>query len=153
MKILAALLMGATAWVASPAFADYTPQQIEDGIESCKKSPQDTQLEINTCAGYRAAKAELLLNATYQDIRALLKKFGEPGDAEHLLKVQRAWISFRELACESRMQGSMSAMVYSGCMARHAEQRTRDLKEMVEGECERSCGGSREEAVCKPCGT
>lgn len=153
MKILATILVVVTSLVASPAFAGYTPQEIEDGIKACEKSEQNTQIEINACAGYGAAQAELLLNSAYQDIRALLKRFGEPGDAEHLLKVQRAWIAFRELACESRGQGSMSGMLYSGCMRHHAEARTRDLKEMIQAECERSCYGTSENAVCKPCRT
>ena len=136
-----------------PAFADYTPQEIEAGLAWCKKSPPVQQLDINGCYGFEAARAEQQLTHAYSALRALLKKVGDPGDADHLLKVQRAWITYRELACESRDKGSMVAGEHAICMMSMADTRASELKVKLQNECERSCGSSQNLKECAACDT
>jgi uncharacterized protein YecT (DUF1311 family) len=138
---------------AAPALSDYTPREIEAGLAECKKSPPVQQVDINGCAGYEAARAELRLTRAYRAIRALLKKVGDPGDAEHLLKVQRAWIAYRELACESRDRGTMAASEYAICMMSMAGARASDLKVELRNECDRSCGTDSRIKECAACDT
>jgi len=138
---------------AGPALADYTPQEIEEGLAYCEKHPPGPQVEVNGCAGFRAAKAELRLTRVYTALRSLLKSAGEPGDASHLLKVQRAWIAFREASCESNDRGTMVALIYSGCMETMADERAASLEAWLRNECERSCASESDVEECKPCST
>jgi uncharacterized protein YecT (DUF1311 family) len=138
---------------ATPALANYTPQEIEEGVARCEKHPPGPQVEVNACAGLRAAKAELRLTRAYTELRALLKRTGEPGDADHLLRVQRAWIAFREVSCESRVKGTLSPLLHSGCMAAMADDRAADLEMALKDECDRSCFEGSGVMECKPCST
>jgi uncharacterized protein YecT (DUF1311 family) len=148
-----ALVSALAVFFAAPAFANYSPKEIEDGLEQCQKEPPGPQVEINGCADLRAAKAELRLTNAYSTLHALLKKVGEPGDVAHLLKVQRAWIAFREASCESDDRGSMVALLYSGCMESMADNRAAALETWLLAVCERSCGPGSDVKECKPCGT
>jgi len=147
-----ALALFVVLW-AGPAPAEYTPREIEEGVARCEKSPPGPQVEVNACAGLQAAKAEQRLTRAYTGLRALLKRFGEPGDAEHLLKVQRAWIAFREASCESRDRGTMVSMVQSGCIGEMADDRAKDLEAWLAEECDRNCVTGTEIKECRACGT
>ena len=122
--------------LSSAARADLTDRDLADAVAACDKSEQVTQIEISACGGYKAEKVERQLNRTYQALMQMTQIGGAPGDAEHLRKVQRAWVRFRELACESRDRGSMVAWIHSRCMQRHAEVRIQDLESARRDLCE-----------------
>jgi uncharacterized protein YecT (DUF1311 family) len=154
MQRFSLVLMGFLITVcASSALASYTPQEIEEGLAYCKQHPPGPQIEVNGCAEFRAANAELRLTRIYSALRSLLKKVGEPGAVAHLLKVQRAWIAFREASCESTDRGSMVPMLHSGCMESMADERSASLEDWLRAECERSCRPESDVAECKPCST
>lgn len=102
-----------------------------------------TQLDMNQCAyqDWQAADAEL--NQAYKAAMAMLKEWDEyleEGDipaADALRDAQRAWITFRDKACEAEgyamRGGSAEPLLVNGCLARLTQERTAQLQELVEG--------------------
>ena len=127
MRILPALFL---ALLAAPAAA----QQVD-----CAKAM--AQLELNWCAeqSWQAADAEL--NAAYKEAMALLQSWdadlpkAERGGAEAMKQAQRAWITFRDKACEAEGYamhgGSAEAMLIYGCRAQLTRDRTAQLRGLV----------------------
>ncbi|AWD20812.1 lysozyme inhibitor LprI family protein [Fuscovulum blasticum] len=127
MRILPALFL---ALLAAPAAA----QQVD-----CAKAM--AQLELNWCAeqSWQAADAEL--NAAYKEAMALLQSWdadlpkAERGGAEALKQAQRAWITFRDKACEAEGYamhgGSAEPMLIYGCRAQLTRDRTAQLRGLV----------------------
>jgi uncharacterized protein YecT (DUF1311 family) len=95
----------------------------------------------------------LQLTHAYHAYRALVKEFGNPGDAHHLLKVQRAWIAFRELRCESRDKGSMVASERHACMGSMAAERAKDLEVELQNKCDKNCWKESKAVACAACDT
>jgi uncharacterized protein YecT (DUF1311 family) len=106
------------------------------------KDPQ-TQMEMNICAGldYKAADAEL--NKVYKRAIAAMKDMDKDltpelkGAEKTLREAQRAWIHYRDKACESHgfmtRGGSMESMLVGNCLASLTRQRTKELKELADG--------------------
>jgi uncharacterized protein YecT (DUF1311 family) len=100
------------------------------------------QMELNQCAyeDWEAADAEL--NAAYQRAKELLQDWDanlpedEQSGAEALKQAQRAWITFRDKACEAEgyamRGGSAEPLLVYGCMRLLTEERTGHLTAMVE---------------------
>jgi uncharacterized protein YecT (DUF1311 family) len=100
------------------------------------------QMELNQCAyeDWEAADAEL--NAAYQRAKELLQDWDanlpedEQSGAEALKQAQRAWITFRDKACEAEgyamRGGSAEPLLVYGCMRLLTEERTGHLTGMVE---------------------
>ncbi|MEC3861012.1 lysozyme inhibitor LprI family protein [Mesobacterium sp. TK19101] len=97
-----------------------------------------TQSGMTICAGRDFKTADAELNATWQQAVAAARQMDqylEAGDvpAETTLRdAQRAWISFRDKACEAEALsvrgGSMHPQVVMFCMERLTRARTEDLK-------------------------
>lgn len=86
-----------------------------------------TQAAINAAAAREARAADQALNAQYGRVVARLSS-----PSRLLLRdAQRGWIGFRDRECKfeaSGVQGgSAYPMVYSGCLKRITEERTRQL--------------------------
>ncbi|MEZ5797491.1 MAG: lysozyme inhibitor LprI family protein [Paracoccaceae bacterium] len=100
------------------------------------------QAELNQCAYQDWQQQDAALNAAYGRAVALLKEWdaglpeAERGGRAALQEAQRAWIIFRDKACEAEGYamhgGSAEPLLVYGCMARLTEDRTRQLTEMVE---------------------
>ncbi|MFD1697534.1 lysozyme inhibitor LprI family protein [Roseibium aestuarii] len=103
-----------------------------------------TQSDLNRCAyqDYEAADAEL--NRVYAQAVAAMTEMDEAltgtgleGAVKALRAAQRAWIPFRDAACESEgfmaRGGTMEPMVVAGCMTTLTKQRIDDLKQLAEG--------------------
>ncbi len=100
------------------------------------------QIDLNQCAyaDWEAADAEL--NAAYKTAMALLKDWDanlpqeEQGGALALKEAQRAWITFRDRACEAEgyamKGGSAEPLVVYGCMRLLTQERTDHLTSLVE---------------------
>nr|WP_223877819.1 lysozyme inhibitor LprI family protein [Histidinibacterium aquaticum] len=84
---------------------------------------------MNACAARDYEAADTMLNAVWGEAIAAARS-GGLGD--ELLDAQRAWLPFRDAACEAEAAlfagGSMAPMVRSFCLARLTEQRTEDLR-------------------------
>ncbi len=105
-----------------------------------------TQMDMNQCAyaDWEAADAEL--NAVYGQAMALLKTWDtdlpadEKGGADALKAAQRAWITFRDKACEAEgyamKGGSAEPLLVYGCMRQLTEERVGHLQGMVDAYAE-----------------
>lgn len=100
------------------------------------------QQELNQCAydDWQAADADL--NTAYQRAMRLLQDWDadlpndEKGGAQALKEAQRAWITFRDKACEAEgyamKGGSAEPLLVYGCMRQLTEDRSNQLTAMVE---------------------
>ena len=101
-------------------------------------NPNIDQHTMNQCAyqGWQAADAEL--NAVWKRAMAAAKRMddyvpaGELPTSQVLLNAQRAWIPFRDQACEAESYlmrgGSAQPLLKYGCMERLTRARTEDLR-------------------------
>jgi uncharacterized protein YecT (DUF1311 family) len=99
------------------------------------------QADMTACAGLEYEAADRELNAVWKDAIADAKAQdeelksmggdGRPGHEETLRAAQRAWISYRDAACEyegfEARGGSMEPMLASFCLARLTRLRTKEL--------------------------
>ena len=121
----------ATATLAAPAFA----QEID-----CANAM--AQMDLNQCAYDDWNEADADLNLAYGQVMRLLKQWdadlpeGEQGGAAALKDAQRAWITFRDKACEAEgyamKGGSAEPLLVYGCMRLLTEERTAHLTSMLE---------------------
>ncbi|WP_420339327.1 lysozyme inhibitor LprI family protein [Roseibium sp.] len=106
------------------------------------KEPQ-TQLDMTICAKKDWEAADVELNAAYKSAMAAMKQTDSylsddlKVAAETLKAAQRAWIPFRDKACESygflARGGSMEPMLVLQCRADLTRQRTSELKDLTQG--------------------
>lgn len=97
-----------------------------------------TQIEMTGCASLAYEAADVELNAAYTIARAEARRrdAADPGlnpSNEVLLRdAQRAWIPFRDLACEAESTlargGSMQNQLLFLCLDRLTRARTQDLR-------------------------
>ncbi len=117
--------------LAGPAFA----QEID-----CANAM--AQQELNLCAYRDWQDADADLNKAYKQAVAMLKDWdadlseGEPSAANALRDAQRAWITFRDKACEvegyAMRGGSAEPLLVNGCLAGLTRERTAQLLALVE---------------------
>lgn len=100
--------------------------------------PNGPQIALNMCAQMEWDDADVELNRVYKLAVAAMKEmdsYQEPANqigVSTLKDAQRAWIAFRDKACEAEaftfFGGTAAPMIYSSCMARLTEARTADLQ-------------------------
>jgi|GEM_PF-772081 urease subunit beta len=92
-------------------------------------APQAQQL-MNACAAKEYQEVDDALNEAWKPAKSFADAIGQ-GDA--LLAAQRAWIGYRDAACEVHASpyagGSIQPLIYSTCMTELTVQRTRMLLE------------------------
>lgn len=100
------------------------------------------QQGMNFCAhqDYQAADADL--NTAYKAARTAIRRTDESlpadqrGAADSLLRAQRAWITYRDAACETEgfsfRGGSMEPFIVASCKAELTRQRTDQLRSLSE---------------------
>ena len=119
MRVLVAALV-----LAAPA----TAQDLD-----CSDWRSLPQQPMNACLAQFYALADTRLNTAYQAALASLSY--DAGEQELLRVAQRAWIPFRDAACEVEAGymrgGSGEPMMRFLCLRRITEQRTADLEAMV----------------------
>ena len=101
-----------------------------------------TQMEMNQCAYDVWEAADADLNAAYKRAMTLLKGWdadlpeAEQGGAAALKDAQRAWVTFRDKACEvegyAMKGGSAEPLLVYGCMRQLTEDRTAQLNGLVD---------------------
>lgn len=104
-------------------------------------NPQ-TQTEMNICAGESLRAADGDLNADYKLARDEMRVIDSylqgdlKGAEKALLTGQRAWIKYRDGACEAEgfsvRGGTMESMVVATCLERLTRQRSEDLRRLFE---------------------
>lgn len=95
-----------------------------------------TQAEINACAAERYGQADAALNVAYKE---LMTKLSDEREMQPLLrKAQRAWITYRDAHCDFAAAGTLGGSIYpalkAGCLAEVTDQRTRELRDLLECE-------------------
>ncbi|MBX9455920.1 MAG: DUF1311 domain-containing protein [Rhizobium sp.] len=126
--------------VASAACA----QAQEDPPLDC--SNQITQSDMNQCSYLDYERADKELNAVYRqavrsqeemDKQAAEMNPAYVGALKALKKAQRAWIDYRDGHCDgvgyAGVGGSIQPLLINGCLARLTENRTKELRELIEG--------------------
>ena len=128
-RFLTPLVLAITGLTALPALADDCSEAV-------------TQSDMNNCAvaGWEAEDARL--NAVYPKAMALLKSWdeglpeAERGGAARLREAQRAWITYRDAACEvagwPMRGGSAEPLLVYGCMTELTRERVEDLESLLE---------------------
>ena len=127
--------------LAVVAFGAALAPSVQAQDVNCKE-PQ-TQLDMTICAKKDWEVADAELNAAYKAAMAAMKQTDSylsadlMGAAETLKAAQRAWIPFRDKACESygflARGGSMEPMLVLQCRADLTRQRTSELKDLAQG--------------------
>lgn len=101
-----------------------------------------TQYAMNKCAYLDYLVADKDLNEMYKRARDAMLELNEvlPGDAlpaeKSLLFAQRAWLRYRDLACENEgymfYGGTMASLIVSTCLERLTRRRIADLQGLVD---------------------
>lgn len=92
-------------------------------------APQAQQL-MNACAAREYQQADAALNTAWKSAKSFADAIGR-GDA--LLQAQRAWLQYRDAACDVHASpfegGSIQPLIRATCLAELTAQRTRMLLE------------------------
>ena len=101
------------------------------------------QMELTKCAADDFGAADKVLNARYRTAMALMKQTDRALDkdlkgAEKALRgAQRAWISYRDKACDTygflARGGSMESMLVLECRAALTAKRSNELQQLLDG--------------------
>jgi uncharacterized protein YecT (DUF1311 family) len=106
----------------------------EDPEELACLDRDSSQQAMNRCAGDAYQRADEALNAQWKRV---LDAFEDAKGRKLLVESQRAWLKYRsthcDLAASDSIGGSMWPMLNSGCLASLTRQRTRELKELIDG--------------------
>lgn len=146
--ILSTLALGVV--VVPAAKADYTVEEIAQGVEQCKQSFPANRIEAGNCELLRRLDIEQRLNRTYQKVIASLRERDEQKSIDHLRKAQRAWVKFREASCEVDVNDG-SPPFDPECMANIAEDRILYLEGQLSGFCATQCAEGYKIPACKIC--
>lgn len=100
------------------------------------------QADLNQCAYQDWEAVDAQLNEVYGEAMSVLKSWDaslpedERGGAEALKEAQRAWITFRDKACEAEgyamKGGSAEPLLVYGCMRVLTEERVNHLQGMLD---------------------
>lgn len=99
------------------------------------------QMEMNYCAEQDWVTADEALNASYKELMAALRVWDKdnatnPPEADRLRDAQRAWVTYRDKACEvagaPMRGGSAEPLLIYGCLREMTEIRTADLEALIE---------------------
>lgn len=91
----------------------------------------NTQREMTECAQQSYQRADDDLNAAYKQASLIAHGYGGAAQ-EQLLAAQRAWITYRDAACDAEAAlydgGSIQPMVRATCLERLTRARSDDLR-------------------------
>ena len=116
------LFVGLACLIGVPVWA-------QDACEGAVSQP-----DLNDCTAEAFAAADEELNLAYEAAMAAARRYDSSpeGRAQDTLRAaQRAWIAYRDAACEAEAAlwdgGSAQPMIRSGCLEHLTLQRTEDL--------------------------
>lgn len=143
MVMVRAMNWGVILVVCGCVLLQDAPASSED-VRDVDCNNAQTQADMNQCAAEDYRKADAAMNAQWAETRAAMlawDKATPPSDdngaAKRLLVSQRAWLAYRDAACDlegySAEGGTMQPMVISFCLAELTKHRTVELKSLVEG--------------------
>jgi len=105
------------------------PALAEEPQVDCDNAMTQTDMNICSYQDYQAADVEL--NETYAWAMDRAKGYGQTA-ADALRAAQRAWIPYRDAACEAEAVlyegGSIQPLIVSSCLASLTRQRTDEMR-------------------------
>lgn len=120
------------------------PAQAQEDAPELDCDNAQTQVEMTGCASQDFDEADAALNAQYKKTRAAMRQMDadfeadQRGAEEQLLKAQRAWVDYRDGQCAAygfqAHMGTMEPMLIYQCQAELTRSRTKELKELAEGQ-------------------
>ncbi len=129
--------VGLSVWLGLVALSGSVAQE-----QNYNCADPQYQQEMNYCAYQDFLVADEKLNAVYGLAIAAAKKMdgyyegNQQGAEQALREAQRAWVIFRDKACEVEgfvsRGGTMEPLLVSSCKARLTEQRTEGLRWLSE---------------------
>lgn len=122
-------MLKASALLAFPIFA-----LAADKPPNCD-SPENGE-ELIACSAWRHRMADAKMNATYKQLRDVLRKRGEAEVEKRILQAQRDWLKFQNSHCEfqATYEGAGGSFVSAGwgnCMANTTTDRTKYLQDLL----------------------
>jgi len=109
----------------------------DDAMREALKDCTKNQLSMTLCAQHESNVAETRLNQVY---RCVLREIKDPDWVKLIREAQRGWVKYRESQCahyaggpQGPGSGSMWPMLYGGCKAAMAKQRTDELVNLGDG--------------------
>lgn len=107
----------------------------------CSDAGSLPQQGMNYCAWQDYQRADADLNTVYKQVRKQVREmdYGARPDGktevEALRDAQRAWIAYRDLACDMEgilaRGGSMERLLVASCLEELTRRRTEDLRSLV----------------------
>lgn len=126
--------------VLAPLMLLWATSALADDEIEC--NPDGTQMEINACASDDLQKADDELNAVYREAMAFARSEDAKTDPQSddesavaiLKKAQREWIRKRDRKCGEPTAdgGSMQSTEIASCRAELTQQRTEELRSLLE---------------------
>ncbi|MBU0644356.1 MAG: DUF1311 domain-containing protein [Alphaproteobacteria bacterium] len=90
-----------------------------------------TQTDMNICSYQDYQAADAVLNETYAWAMDRAKTYGDTA-ADALRSAQRAWIPYRDAACDAEAVlyegGSIQPLIMNSCLANLTRQRTDEMR-------------------------
>jgi uncharacterized protein YecT (DUF1311 family) len=97
---------------------------------------------MRQCAYLNSVGEDITLNETYQQVFGALKT---QAARQKLVKAQRAWLNFRDAACDyeanSWTGGTGYGVIHSSCLATMARNRSRELQSYLDCQGLSGCPG------------
>ena len=120
-RLLVPALLAAALCSPGPALAD-------PAYDSCVEAANGVMPEMGDCGGAWVDREDRRLNAAW----TILMTKVDAADKTSLLGEQRAWIAFKDKACEFYVSGDYgqngTMLFYPTCRAELLAQRTKELK-------------------------
>jgi uncharacterized protein YecT (DUF1311 family) len=95
----------------------------------CPEDPKST-LDLEGCAEHRIVRSDKAINKTVRAIYDSLSS-SKSGTADRFVRGERAWLTYRRTACESRADlyegGSAAGIVFADCVAEKNADHLKDL--------------------------
>jgi len=108
-----------------------TPSALAQSDIKCKED--GTMAEMKKCADEKYVTADEQLNQAYEQLMVRVKD--QVTAKEYLIQAQRAWITFRDKSCSFESTpyagGSIEGLIYTKCLTRMTETRTKELTNYV----------------------
>jgi uncharacterized protein YecT (DUF1311 family) len=127
IKIMPAIALG--LMVIIPAIN--IPSALAQSNIKCKED--GSMAEMKKCADEKYVTADEQLNQAYEKLMVRVKD--QVTGKEYLTQAQRAWITFRDKSCSFESTpyagGSIEGLIYTKCLTRMTETRTKELTNYV----------------------
>ena len=108
---------------------------VEAIVRPCLARTQETTADMHMCLRRSIGAWDAILNDKYQTLMRGWENAGQPEPRDMLRNAQRAWITFRDTACDAQAflyrGGTLHGLIVGSCIEQHTAIRAIDLMELV----------------------